>query len=987
MISEIICGSLSLEADRTRIGRRKLVPMLLGLGLTIAGPVSAQFTLNNQTIVISGVSSNWTGDYCVGRTNSSDLLRIDSGGRLTVSNGDGYIGYSEYAVSNRMQVMGAGSLWTNPGTLFIGYWGGACRLTIDTQGKVCNDSVFIGYGSADNTAVVSDTGTIWIARSLSVGGGGTGNHLSVTNGAQVLGDYGYVGLYSWSESNSVWITGSGSLWSNSMSLSVGNGGAGNRLTISAGGTVYDPVGGVFDGCSALVTGAGSKWDNTSSLRVEGTGARLDIGNGGAVSSGTGYMGFYNPSGSIFVTGHGSVWTNASDLYVGYAGGYQQLTIAAGGAVCNAGGCVGYMDTSASNAVLVTDNGSVWSNGSTLYIGQFSAGNHLVITNAGKVCSDGGVLGAGSSASDNVVTVIGSGSVWSNRGELCMGEFGGAGQSLRIENGGAVHNVQGYVGFDAASSNNTVLVTGSGSLWNNTGGLVVGAWGSGNGMAVTNGAEVRSNGGVIGTGDSSINNTVLVAGGGSVWSNRGNLVFAASANQLLILNAGTMVSGEGRIGEQDTGGSNVVRVCGTGSAWNATSLYVSHFGTNNSLMIMDGGVVNDDVGVVGYAASSGDNTVLVTGAGSAWNSRNLLQIGVDGSDNELIITNGGAAAASSNVVLGVGVSCLGNRATVTDGALTVTNGTGTGCLNVRRGTLTLNSGMVSADLLLITNGLNGAFAFNGGSLKTRGSQVDSGQTFVVGNGVAPASYTVRGGTNIFADGLLIRSNATLQGYGWITGNILVQGRVVADGSTTVSGLSGKIAGNAGGQPASLRVSGGITNNGTLIAANGAVLEVFGPVVNNGIIDIIDGTTYFHSTFINKGVVMDAAGDADADGMPNGWERAYGLDVLSTVGTNGAAGDPDGDGMNNLDEYHAGTVPTNPDSVLAITSIRVTPSGCRVEWKGGTAVLQYLECAGTLYATGSPWRVIFTNPPPTSVATNMIDTGTTNQSLYYRIKSVR
>lgn len=86
--------------------------MLVSLGLTLAGTVSAQFNSNNQTIVISGVDSNWTGDYFLGRTNFSDWLRIESGGKLAVTNGDGYIGYYDFAVNNRMLVTGSGSMWT-----------------------------------------------------------------------------------------------------------------------------------------------------------------------------------------------------------------------------------------------------------------------------------------------------------------------------------------------------------------------------------------------------------------------------------------------------------------------------------------------------------------------------------------------------------------------------------------------------------------------------------------------------------------------------------------------------------------------------------------------------------------------------------------------------------------------------------------------------------------------------------------------------------
>ncbi len=49
------------------------------------------------------------------------------------------------------------------------------------------------------------------------------------------------------------------------------------------------------------------------------------------------------------------------------------------------------------------------------------------------------------------------------------------------------------------------------------------------------------------------------------------------------------------------------------------------------------------------------------------------------------------------------------------------------------------------------------------------------------------------------------------------------------------------------------------------------------------------------------------DADSDGLPDDWEREFGLDPTSLDGDNGAAGDPDGDGRSNADEHAAGTHP--------------------------------------------------------------------------------
>ena len=51
------------------------------------------------------------------------------------------------------------------------------------------------------------------------------------------------------------------------------------------------------------------------------------------------------------------------------------------------------------------------------------------------------------------------------------------------------------------------------------------------------------------------------------------------------------------------------------------------------------------------------------------------------------------------------------------------------------------------------------------------------------------------------------------------------------------------------------------------------------------------------------------DSDEDGMPDDWERAYGLDPYEPTD---ADEDPDGDGVTNLDEFLAGTDPTTADT---------------------------------------------------------------------------
>lgn len=54
------------------------------------------------------------------------------------------------------------------------------------------------------------------------------------------------------------------------------------------------------------------------------------------------------------------------------------------------------------------------------------------------------------------------------------------------------------------------------------------------------------------------------------------------------------------------------------------------------------------------------------------------------------------------------------------------------------------------------------------------------------------------------------------------------------------------------------------------------------------------------------------DTDHDGLPDYWEKQYGLDPNDSSGDNGGSGDLDSDGLTNLEEFQAGTNPTLADT---------------------------------------------------------------------------
>src|SRR5579859_4261095 len=155
---------------------RVILWLLCSSALMCARTVHAQYTGAYQTNIISGVASNWSGDYVVGYGAplpyhfSYDVLLIQNGAVLS-----------------------------------------------DTNGAV-------GLNSSDNLAMVSGTGSIWNnSGDLSFGGSGiVGNQLIITNGGTVYDNNGFVGQASLQGGgyHTVLVTGSGSVWSNRNSLLI-----------------------------------------------------------------------------------------------------------------------------------------------------------------------------------------------------------------------------------------------------------------------------------------------------------------------------------------------------------------------------------------------------------------------------------------------------------------------------------------------------------------------------------------------------------------------------------------------------------------------------------------------------------------------------------------------------------------------------------------------------------------------------------------------
>jgi T5SS/PEP-CTERM-associated repeat protein len=460
---------------------------------------------------------------------------------------------------------------------------------------------------------------------------------------------------------------------------------------------------------------------------------------------------------------------------------------------------------------------------------------------------------------------------------CIIGNSGAGNHLILAVSGQLHCFNGDLGNNLAAGNNTVLVTDPGSFLdcNN---LRVGVAGSGNSLVICNTGVLGTANTILGDLASSSNNTISVTGGGSVWFNDlaitvGNF---GSGNSLVISNGGVVGSATGIVGDAAGSSNNMVLVTGDGSIWNNyLDLAVGNHGSSNGLAISDGGVVGSGTGTIGGGAGS-NNTVLVTGDRSVWSVGGLsVGSGPSSFGNTVAITNGGSVVVDSNLL--IGSSSMSNRVNISTSSSTLLIG----------GTLSISP--------------SNTFGFSSGFVRSAGTAITNGQTFVVGDGTSEATFNLDGGVHSFANGLEIRSSADLSGCGTINGNVTVD-------------AGGTVKADCGG---TLNFTGTVINNGAIVTFNGTFIDFHGPVINNASLVATNKGVRFRDGIIGNGtLILDPKSDADGDDVPNGWTQQYFGHPLGLASDKSRGqDDASGTGQTNLFKYVAGLNPTNRASIFS------------------------------------------------------------------------
>jgi beta-glucanase (GH16 family) len=154
-----------------------------------------------------------------------------------------------------------------------------------------------------------------------------------------------------------------------------------------------------------------------------------------------------------------------------------------------------------------------------------------------------------------------------------------------------------------------------------------------------------------------------------------------------------------------------------------------------------------------------------------------------------------------------------------------------------------------------------------------------------------------------------------------------------------------------------------------------------------VNVVDGCGTIDTNLVELSTqpLLDPAKSQVGDGIPNGWKQQYGLDPFNPA-LSGA--DPDGDGMSNLQEYLAGTDPTNSASYFHILSIVPQGNDTLITWMtagGLTNAVETTPNPGGSYSNISG-DIIITGSGVTT--TNYLDPGAfTNVPLqFYRIRLI-
>ena len=743
---------------------------------------------------------------------------------------------------------------------------------------------------------------------------------------------------SWNAGTGSWFTGTN--WTTSPGPPTST----STVTVSNGGTAnIDATGAVssnttIDDGSAIVVESGDSWNNAGSspsfneeggaiiVGDTGTGGALTIDNGGTVTTtgasnvGTVLLGEQADSAGTITLGNGGTGTalltttaaDGANFYVGY-GGSGTLNVNAGGSITGFDGME--LGVLAGSSGTVTVNAGSLAAGGVMTVGGAGAGT-LTIENGGTVTATSAAIASAAGADGSSATVTGTNSTWTLTGDLQVG-IGGNG-SLTIADGGSVSaGAQIYLGD-----------------------------GTGGGIATVNGGTLSGGETFIGT-------------------------VGSGTSSLLVENGGVVTtSGPTFIGISYFSGTSTgtVTLTGSGSSWSIGTgpsdyMEIENIGTVTGLTVENGAALTTGETLIGgYISSAGNNAVVVTGAGTTWQSGAIIlgdaeDSGPGSGTGTLSIAAGAQVSVNANVDIGYtpdGGGGITDSVTV-DGSgskLTTTGDVRVGYLGT--GALTISNGGQVSDVEgdIAYSSTNSTVAFYGGSTTPTNSV---GSAIVTGAGSLWQNTT-----------LIVGDNTTSPGSGYGTGTstgtlTISDGGEVASTNAIMVGANAGATGtiNIGAAVGQTPVAPGTisapaidfgTGGGTIVFNHTSASYTFAiPIEGGGSVDVESGTTALTATNTYTGTTIINGGTLEVDGSIADTSSV----TVNSTGTLSGVGTVD-----------PATTTINSGGVLAPGSI-ADPTGA-------------LAITGNLsFSTGGAYSIALT--PTTHSLTNVVGAVTINNNV--------
>jgi autotransporter-associated beta strand protein/T5SS/PEP-CTERM-associated repeat protein len=354
----------------------------IGFDGTGVGISNSVLVTGPGSLLQGGLDSEINYVLSVGYTSRGNTLTISNGG--TVSNTLGYIG--QFAAGNSARVTGAGSSWQNLRDVAVGYGatatGGGNSLEISSGGAVTNGAeAFIGFHSGTNQALVTGAGSIWQSYSnlwLGFDPNMGNNGLTISNGGAVYGTRILIGGLG--GSNTVLVTGPGSVLSANDQVDVGQYSTGNTLTIANGGLVEAGFIAMNYNSSLLNIGDGTAQAKVSVLNVTTAYAddRLNF-NAGMLSATADVPNLIGGPGSAYIQSGGAVLDS------------QSFTVTIPVALLADGGSPGGGLTKTGTGTLTLGGANTYTGNTTVNGGTLVIQQPTLFTNSSITVANGSVL--------------------------------------------------------------------------------------------------------------------------------------------------------------------------------------------------------------------------------------------------------------------------------------------------------------------------------------------------------------------------------------------------------------------------------------------------------------------------------------------------------------------------------------------------------------------------------------------------------------------